>query len=165
MAIELIPRPSQFDGAQGYNVYEANDRIGSFDAGPYKNHSAALLFIGTSPKPGRGKSRLVLAGFKDIVGHGRDIVAPEITHTPTWIEIAKLELIKKAHSEGQISVVNHKILSALPIVHVLESGGIKVDKLDIIRQSDYPLSHIYHALIQSADRGAEFFETVIYART
>lgn len=165
MAIELIPRPSQFNGAQGFKVFEKSDEIGSFDAGSYKNFPAALLYFCTSPRPGRGKSGLVLQGFKDIVGHGREIAATDIIHEPTWMMLAKLKLVEKAHSEGQVSVVQHKVLSALPIVHVLESGGIKVDKLDIIKQSDYPLSHIYHALIQSADRGAEFFETVIYART
>lgn len=165
MAIELKPRESQFNGAQGFDVYEKADNVGAFDAGPYSNYASALLYFTTLPRPGRGKSGLVLRGFKDIVGHGIDIAAPDIIHEATWIAMAKLMLLEKADAAGNLSVVERKVLSALPIVHVLESGGIKVNQLDIVKRNSASLSQIYHALIQSADRGVEFFDTVLYART
>lgn len=164
MGIEVHLKTSAFDNAKGFNVFEQNDKIGSFDMGIYQPLGQALLYLTTHPNPGRGKSGLVVGAFRDQIGHGTDFVAPDIIHEDTWKALARLRLIEQANAQNHLSIVQHKILSSIPIIHILQAGGVKVIRLDMKKRDNSTLEQIYYGIIQSADSGPRYFDTVIYAR-
>lgn len=163
MAIQVFETASEFTNAKGFNVYQNKDQLGSFDMGAIPMLGPALLNITTYPHPGRGKSGLVIGGFRDQMGRGTNFVAPDITHVGSWFAMAKLGLVEEVYDKGTLSVAQARILSVIPIIQILQKGGIKIERLDIERRSNTPLGAILHSLILGND-GTEHFNAVLHAR-
>lgn len=165
MGIALHEAQSEFTNATKFRVFENEDQVGNFDMGIDQALGPALLWLSTYPLPGRGKSGLVIGGFISKMGQGNDFVVPDITHGPTWEAMAKLHLLERAYTNGSLSIVNSEILSLLPIIHILESGKIHVNSLDIVKRNSTPLDQIYKELIESPDAGPSYFDTIIRGET
>lgn len=158
---------TEFENAYAFDVFQKTDHLGVFDfSHDYPGVGPALLYLSTLPKPGRGKSGIVLEAFSDQLGHKVDFDAPDIIHEASWSTFAQLRLLEKAYENGHIMVDHAQILTKIPIVHVLQSGGIKVHSVEMRRRpGDFSLANIYGSLLQGFDNGPKFFDTVIHART
>lgn len=165
---ELEEIETEYENAHSFRVFQKTDHIGTFDySRDYPGVGPALLFLSTLPNPGRGKSGIVVEAFSDQLGHHVDFQAPDITHEESWSTMAQLRLLEQAYEKGHIQVNHAKVLSVIPIVHVLQAGGIKVHALDIEKKTGaFTLENVYGSLSRGVfDCGVRFFNTKIFART
>lgn len=125
-----------------------------------------LLFISTRHHQRQGLSRYLIQAFINEVGHGK-LVTSGIIHKDTWTTLRNMGLLHDAYYSGSISIPNEAILRDLPIIKVLQSGGIQVDLLRIKHRSDRPEN--YETLLAKIDANTgkymDFFDTRIEGKT
>ena len=125
-----------------------------------------LLWISTRVRRS-GLSKLLIQSFVEQIGRGQKVIADGIIHPDSWLALERLGFLKKAYDSNKLlTLSDHDILNAIPITHVLQSGGLNVEKLRLCYfRKDFRYEEIRRSIFESPDSGPSFFKTRIFARS
>ncbi len=166
MAIECNVRQSEaFDGA-----YEGIVKIGKSKLGEFHYRMSPLLtellYITTRPNIGKRYAHTVIGQFIDQVGRGIDFKTSTIIHPDSWTTLLDQKLLESAYKIGTLKITDERTLSSIPIVHILQSGGLTINMLELIKREDITTyQNLCEVLRQNPDQGPSYFETAIYGTT
>ncbi len=155
-------RSQQFPGALNLTL----DGIGSID---YKKGGimkpSELLWISTMAR-GRGLSKLLVQTFIGQVGRGVNMETSDITHLDSWLALEEMGFLKEAFDSRRIVSLKGSQLYQIPIAYILQSGGLNVERLDILyHRTGFNYENIRNEILESPDSGPSFFHTKIFAIT
>lgn len=166
MAIECsIGQSETFDGANKGIVKVGKSKLGEFH---YRTSPrlTELLYITTRPNIGKHYAPTVIGQFINQVGRGIDFKTSTIIHPDSWITLLDQKLLEFAYKIGTIQITDRSILSSIPIVHILQSGGLTIKMLELIkRDNTTTYQNLCEVLRENPDQGPSYFETAIYGTT
>lgn len=127
-------------------VREGPEKIGSLDylipLRPWRPVEMGLLFVHTEYQ-GRGFARELLSKFVADIGSGRQVKAI-ITHEGSLGYLTSMNPDPDSSNKIEVKSTDMEFLREIPIVRVLESGGVHITRVRIVynsRQERLGLGH------------------------
>lgn len=155
-------RSQQFPGALNLTF----EGIGSIDytkGGMMR--PAELLWISTMAR-GRGLSKLLVQTFIEQVGRGKNVETSDVTHLDSWLALERIGFLEEAFNSKKVVRLEGTRLYQIPIAYILQSGGLNVEKLEILyHRTGLKYENIRDEILESPDSGPSFFHTKIFAAT
>jgi len=162
MKQELSPS-EQFEGATHLTL----ENIGELDFVPGDRIGPAeLLWISTFAR-GQGLSKYLVQSFIEQIGKGQKVETDDITNTDSWLALERLGYLERAYKSGELlTISDRRSLNSIPIAHVLQSGGLNVQKLELYYfRKGFDYNQVRRSILSSPDSGPSFFRTKIIARS
>ncbi|MDO8610211.1 MAG: hypothetical protein Q7R95_06685 [bacterium] len=126
-------RSPKFHNANNLAFYNNSSFMGELDYKPANwIFPTALLWI-TTTSHGKGYSKEFLQAFINEV-HSGMVKMESVTHAESWNWIRNTDLLEQVYNGNNVSITASDKLKEVPIVHVLQSGGIKIKKMVLRRK-------------------------------
>jgi len=101
-----------------------------------------VLFSCTADPPRKGIGTRLISEFVKTVRRGSAILAT-VSHLPTQEHLENEGILQQALQDGMFTTYDHELITRLPVVPMLEKGGISIVGLTIYMDHEFQADSPY----------------------